>query len=200
VWASGYELYDRFSPTYQRFLEGLTATFIGDGFIKAEQAGRTVLYDQPRGSPKNVGKALTAVHPVVRTNPVTGWKSVFAVGTFPKTINELNPEESDELLAKFKRMIAESHDLQVRFKWRNQHDIGRVLRAWFDKYCCADSTTQLFGTIVLLSTARLLIMTGLVSGLATGRWALVRSHTWTRTVCREVRLWDSIEQVVSAKP
>jgi alpha-ketoglutarate-dependent taurine dioxygenase len=64
------------------------------------------------------------VHPVVRTNPVTGWKSVYAIGSFPKAINELNPEESDELLAKFRRMVAENHDLQVRFKWRNEHDIG----------------------------------------------------------------------------
>ncbi|OCT44147.1 alpha-ketoglutarate-dependent sulfonate dioxygenase [Cladophialophora carrionii] len=124
LWASGYEVYDRFSPTYQRFLEGLTATFVGDGFIKAAEAGRTTLYDQPRGSPQNVGKALTAVHPVVRTNPITGWKSVFAIGTFPKVINELNPEESDELLAMLKRMVVENHDLQVRFKWRNEHDIA----------------------------------------------------------------------------
>ena len=72
-----------------------------------------------------MGKALTAVHPVVRTNPVTGWKSVFAVGTFPKIINEVNAEESDELLAKFKRTVVENHDLQVRFKWRNENDIGK---------------------------------------------------------------------------
>ena len=33
LWASGYELYDRFSKPYQKFFESLTATFIGDGFI-----------------------------------------------------------------------------------------------------------------------------------------------------------------------
>jgi alpha-ketoglutarate-dependent taurine dioxygenase len=86
LWASGYEIYDRFSPTYQKFFEGLTATFIGDGFIKAaaNDPEKVVIYEKPRGSPKNVGKELTAVHPVVRTNPVTGWKSIYSIGGFPK--------------------------------------------------------------------------------------------------------------------
>ncbi|KAF3767304.1 taurine dioxygenase family protein [Cryphonectria parasitica EP155] len=124
-WASGYELYDRFSRPYQKFFEGLTATFIGDGFIRAaERDPNVVIYEQPRGSPLNVGKDLAAVHPVVRTNPVTGWKSIFALGGFPKQINELEADESRELLDKFYRMILDNHDLQVRFKWRNKNDIA----------------------------------------------------------------------------
>jgi alpha-ketoglutarate-dependent taurine dioxygenase len=104
----------------------LTATFVGDGFIRAAEAGRAVLYDQPRGSPENVGKHLSAVHPLVRTNPVTGWKSIYGIGNFPKVINELDPEESDELLKKFYHVILDNHDLQVRFKWRNPNDIGKL--------------------------------------------------------------------------
>lgn len=64
------------------------------------------------------------MHPLVRTNPVTGWKSIFAVGNFPKYINELDPEESEDLLRKFYCVILENHDLQVRFKWRKVGDIG----------------------------------------------------------------------------
>lgn len=124
LWASGYEIYDRFSRPWQKFLEGLTATFVGDGFIRAAEAGRASLYTEARGSPLNVGGELSAVHPVVRTNPVTGWKSVFAIGPFPKNINELTPEESEELLNKLKSVIINNHDLQVRFKWRNRNDIG----------------------------------------------------------------------------
>ena len=126
LWASGYELYDRFSPVYQKFFEGLTATFIGDGFVKAADANpeKVKIYEEPRGSPQNIGRALQAVHPVVRTNPVTGWKSIFAAGPFPKVINELNEAESEELLAKFRTMVERNHDLQVRFKWRNENDIG----------------------------------------------------------------------------
>ena len=126
LWASGCELYDRFSPAYQRFFEGLTATFSGEGFIKAAEANPkgVKIYEESRGSPQNVGRTLKAVHPVVRTNPVTGWKSIFAAGSFPKIIHELNQEESEQLLARFKEMLERNHDLQVRFKWRNENDIG----------------------------------------------------------------------------
>ena len=127
LWASGYELYDRFSPAYRKFFEGLTATYIGEDFIKAAEADpkRVKIYEGPRGNPQNVGKGLKAVHPLVRTNPVTGWKSIYALGPFPKTINELNKEESEQLLARFKEIVERNHDLQVRFKWRNENDIGK---------------------------------------------------------------------------
>lgn len=124
VWASGYEIYDRFSPAYQKFFEQLTATFSGEGYRKmAEADPETVkLRQDARGHPLNTG--LTSIHPVVRTNPVTGWKSIFAIGPFPTRINELSSQESQELLAKFMRMITENHDLTVRFKWRNPNDIA----------------------------------------------------------------------------
>lgn len=130
LWASGYELYDRFSDQYQRFFEGLTATFKGEGFIKAAEArpDKHKIYESPRGHPENIGRELTAVHPVVRTNPVTGWKSIFAIGNFPQRINELSARESRELLDLFKKRIEENHDLQVRFRWKNQNDIGKYLR------------------------------------------------------------------------
>ncbi|KAF1948680.1 taurine catabolism dioxygenase [Byssothecium circinans] len=126
LWASGYELYDRFSPPYQRFLEGLTATFTGEGFLRAaaQNPEKIKIHEGPRGSDVNVGRELTAVHPVVRTNPVTGWKSVFAVGPFPRRIREVYAEESEELLEKLKGVVERSQDLQVRFRWRNEHDLA----------------------------------------------------------------------------
>lgn len=47
---------------------------------------------------ENVGDELRAVHPVVRTNPVTGWKSIFAVGHHTEKINGLSEDESRHLL------------------------------------------------------------------------------------------------------
>lgn len=129
LWASGYELYERFSKPYQKFFEGLTALCIGDGFHKyaTEYPDLCSIYDKPRGNPANKGVSLSAVHPLVRTNPVTGWKSIFAFGPFTSRINELEKQESDELLKKLGQMIIENHDLQVRFKWRNENDIGQCI-------------------------------------------------------------------------
>ncbi|KAF2646033.1 taurine dioxygenase family protein [Massarina eburnea CBS 473.64] len=126
LWASGYELYDRFSAPYRRFLEGLSARFTGDGFIRAAEQNpeKVKIHEGPRGSDGNVGRALAAVHPVVRTNPVTGWKSVFAVGPFPKRVVELNVDESEELLGRLVALVAGCHDLQVRFRWRNENDLA----------------------------------------------------------------------------
>ncbi|KAL3428445.1 TfdA family Taurine catabolism dioxygenase TauD [Phlyctema vagabunda] len=124
LWASGYEIYDRFSKPYQKFFESLTATFTGDGFLKLVAAGKAKLYEKPRGSPNNIDSKLSAVHPVVRTNPVTGWKSIYAIGPFPREINELTKEESDGVLAMFRQAIIDQHDLQVRFRWKNPNDIA----------------------------------------------------------------------------
>jgi alpha-ketoglutarate-dependent taurine dioxygenase len=133
LWASGYELYDRYSDPYRQFFEGLTATFSGEGFLKAaaERPDKFQIYEEPRGHPANIGSELKAVHPVVRTNPVTGWKSIFAIGNFPKRINELSARESDELLKSFYKRIEENHDLQVRFKWVNKNDIGKHISSGY---------------------------------------------------------------------
>ena len=82
------------------------------------------LYSAPRGSPDNVGDVLEAVHPVIRTNPVTGWKSVFAVGHHVQQINDLTPLESKALLEWFVRLIVDNHDLQVRHRWQNPNDVA----------------------------------------------------------------------------
>lgn len=187
LWASGYELYDRYSDPYRKFFEGLTATFSGDGFLKARDANPDYfkIYEKPRGHPENIGDELKATHPVVRTNPVTGWKSLFAVGNFPRRINELSARESRELLESFYRRIEENHDLQVRFRWRSPNDIGKY----------SDMTTiemeanrlQRFGIIEVLSIVRRMIMMDLVDGRDIVLLGLARSLIWILTVCLERR-------------
>ncbi|KAJ9096218.1 hypothetical protein QFC20_006462 [Naganishia adeliensis] len=97
LWASGYELYDRLTPTYRKFLEGLTAEHRGDFFLAAAKAKGEPLR-RHRGSPLNDNQDLKASHPVIRVNPVTGWKSLFVNSVFTKKINELNDEESQNVL------------------------------------------------------------------------------------------------------
>ncbi|OCK79996.1 putative alpha-ketoglutarate-dependent taurine dioxygenase [Lepidopterella palustris CBS 459.81] len=124
LWASGYEVYDRISAPVQRFLEGLTATYAQPGFNEAASKNGFKLYSEQRGAPENVGEVLEAVHPVIRTNPVTGWKSVFAVGHHVSHINGLTKEESKGLLDWFVRLVVDNHDLQVRHRWQNVNDLA----------------------------------------------------------------------------
>jgi alpha-ketoglutarate-dependent taurine dioxygenase len=115
-------------------LEGLTAVHDAEHFKTiAGRHGRTIRTD--RGAPDNQGEDLKAIHPVIRTNPVTGWKGLFVnrgyVGLeaiyahcrFTKRIAELTKDESDSLLEYLFRHISENHDLQVRFKW-NKNDLA----------------------------------------------------------------------------
>jgi alpha-ketoglutarate-dependent taurine dioxygenase len=124
LWASGYELYDRLSTEYQKFFERLTAVYAQPGFELAAKENGFELYDKPRGAPENVGTTLRAEHPVIRTNPVTGWKSIFAVGHHVQSINGLTDAESKHALEWFKTLIVENHDLQVRFKWLHPNDVA----------------------------------------------------------------------------
>lgn len=153
LWASGYDIYDSFSQPYQKFFDGLTATFIGEGFINAANKGRAVIYEEPRGAPENVGSQLSSVHPLVRTNPVTGWKSIYAIGSFPKYINELQKEESDDLLKKLHDTITSNHDLQVRFRWRDPNDIGEFGGSSSKLHKFADETIAIWDNRSVFHTA-----------------------------------------------
>ena len=60
----------------------------------------------------------------MRTNPVTGWKSIYPVGGHVRHINGLTEEESKHMLEWFLDLASKNYDLQVRFKWKNPNDIG----------------------------------------------------------------------------
>ncbi|PMD29889.1 taurine catabolism dioxygenase [Hyaloscypha variabilis F] len=118
LWASGYEVYDRLSPATAAYLEGLTAIHDASFFNGIAERLGFPLRDGVRGSELNQGKVLQARHPVIRTNPVTGWKSVFVNKAFTKRIVELTKDESDVILAYLFSLVSQNHDNQVRFKWR----------------------------------------------------------------------------------
>ncbi|WQF78500.1 Putative TauD/TfdA-like domain, taurine dioxygenase TauD-like superfamily [Colletotrichum destructivum] len=124
LWANGYELYDKISEPYQKFLETLTVTFEPPGLKQMCDAAGVTLYSKERGNPENVGDVIKAVHPVVRTNPVTGWKSVFAIGGMVKHINRVTSEESKMLVDWFHDLIFKNHTIQVRFNWKDPNDFA----------------------------------------------------------------------------
>ncbi|TFY80403.1 hypothetical protein EWM64_g3610 [Hericium alpestre] len=164
LWASGYEAYDRLSPAFKTWLEGLHAVHDGKFFIDvghdiqclASLENLTYTLSTPRqtgipvqdhrGSPENVGEDLTAVHPVIRTNPVTGFKTLFT-----RRIVELSQEESDHVLDYLFRHVSENHDLQVRYRWQ-PNDIA----IWDNR------STYHTATYVFLSAAELGVADALV--------------------------------------
>jgi len=124
LWASGYDVYDRLSAPIQKLLEGLTSYCAQPAFNESAASNGFELFAGPRGAPENVGESLEARHPVIRTNPVTGWKSVFAVGSHVQRIEGLTDDESRHFLQWFVSLIVENHDLQVRQRWQNVNDLA----------------------------------------------------------------------------
>lgn len=119
LWASGYEAYDRLSPSFQKYAETLTATHHQPNFNRVAKEFGAELIDGDRGAPENSGLDFQASHPVVRTNPVTGWKSLFGAAhqVYAGWIDGVTERESEVLKGYFLQLISENHDLQVRFKW-----------------------------------------------------------------------------------
>jgi alpha-ketoglutarate-dependent taurine dioxygenase len=117
LWSSGYEIYDLLSDSFKSFADSLTGRFAQPNFGLAAQKGGFRLHPGPRGSPLNVGEELDALHPFIRTNPVTGWKSVFGVGSHFQEIVDVSKRESEIIKAYVLELVTSSHAAQVRFKW-----------------------------------------------------------------------------------
>lgn len=117
LWVSGYELYDRLSPPFQKFLESLTAECAQPVFKSACDAGGYAVMS-PRGSPLNVDFKFAPHHPVIRTHPVTGWKSVFAgVGLHVSKIDGVWAYEDQMIREYLMRTLTRSHDCVARMHW-----------------------------------------------------------------------------------
>ncbi|CZT13652.1 hypothetical protein WAI453_003037 [Rhynchosporium graminicola] len=136
LWASGYELYDRLSPPLHAFFKTLTFTGGQPKYNQAAELTGIPWYEDPRGAPENTGRRLRAVHPVVRTNPVTGWNSIYALGHHVEFINGVSPDESKRLLDWLNDLVSLNHDIQVRYRWENVNDM-----AIWDNRCVVHTAT-----------------------------------------------------------
>ncbi|KAK0507291.1 hypothetical protein JMJ35_010329 [Cladonia borealis] len=115
LFASAYEVYDLLSEPYQKFLEGLTATFMPPHHEPSNIESR--MWKGARGSPENVGAELRASHCSVRTNPITGWKYVYALGHHLEGFDGLADVESKVIKEHLERLVTENPHLQLRFRW-----------------------------------------------------------------------------------
>lgn len=104
----------------QKYLESLTAIHSAD--LQAQgtrELGRTV-----RREP------VTTAHPLVRTHPVTGWKSLFFNPGFVTKIVGVPKTESDHIIGLLNEIVATSPEVQVRFQW-NEGDVA----FWDNRVC-----------------------------------------------------------------
>lgn len=105
-WASGYAAYDKLSPALQEFLDGKEAVyFSAHSYLDREN---------PFGGPKRIERR----HPLVRTHPVTGWKSLFVNRQMTSRIVGLEPGESTVILDYLFKVFENNLDIQVRFNWK----------------------------------------------------------------------------------
>ena len=108
MWASMYAAWAALSDAMQRLLSGLSAFHDGGGF-------RAIARNEAQK--KDLEARQNAVHPVVRTHPVTGRKALFVNSVFTKGIVGMKPAESRALLGFLYEHIA-TPDFSVRFRWR----------------------------------------------------------------------------------
>jgi taurine dioxygenase len=118
VFSSMYAAYDSLSDRMKTYLDGLYATHdaaVGFGGIT------------PEGM-----KLPRSVHPVIRTHPVTGKKTIYVNEGFTVRIEGIPKDESDGLLAFLFKHVARP-EYQCRFHWR-PHSI-----AFWDNRSCQHS-------------------------------------------------------------
>jgi len=114
----------------QKYLEGLEA--LQSAQIQADgsnRLGRTV-----RREP------VVTKHPLVRTNPVTGWKSVFFNPGFVTAIVGIPKAESNWIISYLNELNATTQELHVQYQWQ-KNDV-----AFWDNRVCVSTLSPLLLT------------------------------------------------------
>ncbi len=134
--ANMYAAYDALSPTLQAMLEPLRATHDLSRMLRKAIANGQAKEDldsmQERWPP--------VTHPVIRTNPETGRKSLFINGQWAVFIEGLTERENAVLLP-FLCDHVRSPEFQCRFQWR-PNSIAFWDNRWVQHYGVADYTER----------------------------------------------------------
>ena len=117
LWASGIAAFEGLSKPLQVLLDGLTATHDFTKSFPLERFGSTpedfLRWDQTRKNNPPLS------HPVVRTHPVSGRKSLFVNEGFTTKIASLSEAESEAIL---KLLFAHSTRPEYTIRWRWQEN------------------------------------------------------------------------------
>ena len=109
LFCNTYLVYDNLSDNMKSHLDGLTAIHEGEQIFRGRYANEGV-DDSGKNYPR-------AEHPLLRTHPVTGRKSVYVNQAFTTGIKELRYTEARSLLEYLFEQI-ERPKYQCRFRWR----------------------------------------------------------------------------------
>ncbi len=114
MWCNLYEAYDALPDDMKGYLEGLTAVHdMGDfrnNFAVSETGSEKLVAAHQRFG--------SAIHPVIRTHPVTGRKFIFVNDGFTVHISGLRATDSRRLLGYLFDHMSQP-EFQVRFRWRD---------------------------------------------------------------------------------
>lgn len=124
VWTSQYAVYDSLSSHMQKYLEGLTALHSSELQAQGSRAAGRAIRRDP----------VITEHPIIRTNPVTGWKSVFFNPGFVTDIVGVPKVESTAIINYLNEIISTTQEVHVRFQWQ-KNDV-----AFWDNRVCVRHT------------------------------------------------------------
>jgi taurine dioxygenase len=113
LWSSSHAAYDALSAPMQRFLTGLTARHSVAKSFPPERWQNDPEFKERYE--RAVAKHPPVDHPVIRTHPVSGRRGLFVNEGFTTHINELQPRESQALLA---HLFAHSAQPEFTIRWR----------------------------------------------------------------------------------
>ncbi|WVQ68007.1 uncharacterized protein L199_006213 [Kwoniella botswanensis] len=117
-WVNCYDILDKMSPSMLEYLKTLKAEHNANFFHQeAANHGRTVSKTMIRGNPLNVGDDLSARHPLIRTNPVTGWNALYYSYGFGGRIQGVTYDEHVMLREYLTQLCMNNFDCSVRFRW-----------------------------------------------------------------------------------
>ena len=128
IYSSLYAAYDALSAHMQTYLKNLTALHSADREISGAQAAKLPVRRQP----------VTTEHPLIRTNPVTGWNALFFNPTHVIRIVGVSEAESDAVTRYLTEVVSTTHHTQARVQlrssdvaiWDSRVTVSLILACW----------------------------------------------------------------------
>jgi len=117
MWADMTAAYDALSERMKAYLEGLSAVHDLAGTVRTVVRERSQQTKSPTTALPDMQGLPRAIHPVVRTHPVSGRKILYVNPTFTSHIEGLPPAEADAVLA-FLFAHQDQPEFQCRWRWQ----------------------------------------------------------------------------------